>query len=107
MKDVAAIDRELRALKPFNRKCRLEINGGINRPPMERTAGVAALYEKASEIAKRAGWKLEEAAGCGGPGGKLSAGVGGSTLDWPRGGGGRGAPTPEASRFFRLPRREG
>jgi glutamate carboxypeptidase len=44
MKDAAAIDRQLHALKPFNRKCKLELKGGINRPPMERTPGVAALY---------------------------------------------------------------
>src|SRR6476620_6730596 len=42
MKDAAAIDRKLRTLKPFNRKCTLEIDGGMNRPPMERIAGVAA-----------------------------------------------------------------
>src|SRR2546429_7382354 len=72
MKDAAAIDRKLRALKPFDRGCTLEIDGGMNRPPMERTAGVAALYEKASEIAKQLGWKLEEAAGGGGSGRKLS-----------------------------------
>ena len=47
MKDAAGIDRQLRALKPFNRKCKLEITGGVNRPPMERTAGVAALYKQA------------------------------------------------------------
>src|SRR5438270_10174304 len=74
MKDATAIDRKLRALKPFNRKCRLEIEGGINRPPMERTAGVAALYQKASEIAKRLGWKLEEAAVGGGSDGNFTAG---------------------------------
>src|SRR5947208_750262 len=66
MKDATAIDRKLRALKPFNGKCKLKIDGGMNRPPMERTAGVAALYQKASEISKRAGWNLEEAAVGGG-----------------------------------------
>ena len=35
--DAAGIDRKLRSLKPFNRKCKLEITGGMNRPPMERT----------------------------------------------------------------------
>ena len=105
MKDAAAIDRELRALKPFNRKCRLEINGGINRPPMERTAGVAALYEKASEIAKRAGWKLEEAAVGGGSDGNFTAGLGIPTLDG-LGGVGEGAhATHESIVISELPRR--
>src|SRR5436190_11121547 len=34
MKDAAGIDRKLRSLKPVNRKCKLEITGGVNRPPM-------------------------------------------------------------------------
>jgi glutamate carboxypeptidase len=105
MKDAAAIDRKLRALKPFNRKCGLEIDGGINRPPMERTAGVAALYQKASEIAKRAGWKLEEAAVGGGSDGNFTAGLGIPTLDG-LGGVGEGAhATHESIVISELPRR--
>ena len=53
--DAAGIDRKLRSLKPFNRNCRLEITGGMNRPPMERTPAVAALYKKAVEIAEQLG----------------------------------------------------
>jgi glutamate carboxypeptidase len=81
MKDAAVIDRRLRSLKPFNRKCKLQINGGLNRPPMERTAGVAALYKKASAIAGQLGWKLEEAAVGGGSDGNFTAGLGIPTLD--------------------------
>src|SRR5215475_8438093 len=40
MKDAAGIDRQLRSLKPFNRKCKLAVTGVINRPPLERNAGV-------------------------------------------------------------------
>jgi glutamate carboxypeptidase len=105
MKDAAAIDRKLRALKPFNRKCRIEIDGGINRPPMERTAGVAALYQEASGIAKRAGWKLEEAAVGGGSDGNFTAGLGIPTLDG-LGGVGEGAhATHESIVISELPRR--
>ncbi len=81
MKDAAGIDRALRSLKSFNRKCKLEITGAINRPPMERTAGVAALYKKATEIARQLGWKLEEAAVGGGSDGNFTAGLGIPTLD--------------------------
>jgi glutamate carboxypeptidase len=81
MKDAEGIDRRLRSLKPFNRKCRLEISGGINRPPMERTAGVAALYAKAVGIAKQLGFSLEEAAVGGGSDGNFTAGLGIPTLD--------------------------
>ncbi|MGA8154393.1 MAG: M20 family metallopeptidase [Terriglobales bacterium] len=80
-KDAVVIDRRLRSLKPFNRKCKLEITGGVNRPPMERSPGVAALYEKASAIARQLGWKLEEAAVGGGSDGNFTAGLGIPTLD--------------------------
>src|SRR5260370_29197353 len=58
MRDASVIDRQLRALKAFNRKCKLEIKGAVNRPPMERSPGVATLYKKAAEIAKQLSWKL-------------------------------------------------
>ncbi|HSS98164.1 MAG TPA: M20 family metallopeptidase, partial [Terriglobales bacterium] len=66
MKDAKEIEKKLRALKPVNRKCKLQISGGLNRPPMERTKAIAELYKKAAGIAKELGWKLEEAAVGGG-----------------------------------------
>ena len=81
LKDAAGIDKKMRGLRPFNRKCRIEVKGGINRPPMERTAGVAALYAKAQAIARELGWKLEEAAVGGGSDGNFTAGLGIPTLD--------------------------
>jgi glutamate carboxypeptidase len=80
-KQAAAIDRKLRSLKPFDRHCKLEITGNINRLPMERTSGVAALYKKAHAIASQVGWKLEEAAVGGGSDGNFTAGMGIPTLD--------------------------
>ena len=81
LKDAAGIDKKMRSLRPYNRKCKLEITGGINRPPMERTAGVAALYTKAVAIARELGWKLGEAAVGGGSDGNFTAGLGIPTLD--------------------------
>ena len=105
MQDASGIDRKLRSLKPFNRKCKLEIKGGVNRPPMERTAGVAALFKKASEIAKQLGWKLGEAAVGGGSDGNFTAGLGIPTLDG-LGGVGDGAHAPhEFIVVSELPRR--
>jgi len=75
------LDRKLRRLKAFDKHCKLTIEGGINRMPMERTAGVAALYRKAREIAAQVGWKLEEAAVGGGSDGNFTAGIGIPTLD--------------------------
>ena len=81
MKDAAKIEKKMRSLRPFNRKCKLEVSGGINRPPMERTAGVATLYERAVVIARDLGWKLGEAAVGGGSDGNITAGLGIPTLD--------------------------
>ena len=81
MKDAAGIDKKIRGLRAFNRRCQLEISGGINRPPMERTAGVAALYAAAVKIAADLGWKLGEAAVGGGSDGNFTAGMGIPTLD--------------------------
>src|SRR5207245_4031641 len=105
LKDAASIDRKLHVLKPFNRKCKLKIDGGMNRPPMERTAGVAALYKKASDVAKRLGWRLEEAAVGGGSDGNFTARLGIPTLDG-LGGVGEGAhATHESILISELPRR--
>jgi glutamate carboxypeptidase len=81
MKDAAMIDKKMRALKPFNRKCKLQITGGVNRPPMERSSGVVDLLRKAAAIAKEMNWKLEEAAVGGGSDGNYTAGLGIPTLD--------------------------
>ena len=80
-RQAAMLDRKLRALKPFDKKCRLSMEGGVNRMPMERTAGVAALYQKAQAIARHLDWKLEEAAVGGGSDGNFTAGIGIPTLD--------------------------
>jgi glutamate carboxypeptidase len=105
MKDAAGIDKKMRSLRPFNRKCKIEITGGINRPPLERTAGVAALYEQAKAIARDLGWKLGEAAVGGGSDGNFTAGLGIPTLDG-LGAVGDGAHAPhEHILISELPRR--
>jgi glutamate carboxypeptidase len=105
MGDALRIDRKLRSLKPFNKHCRIAISGGMNRPPMERTAGVAALYAKAVALAKELGWKLEEAAVGGGSDGNFTAALGIPTLDG-LGGIGEGAhATHESVVISELPKR--
>jgi len=105
LKDAAGIDKKMRSLRPFNRKCKIEITGGINRPPMERTAGVAALYAQAAAIARELGWKLEEAAVGGGSDGNFTAGLGIPTLDGLGGVGDGAHATHEHILISELPRR--
>jgi glutamate carboxypeptidase len=89
-KQAATLDRKFRSLKPFDKHCTLSVEGGVNRLPMERNAGVAALYKKAQAVAKQIKWKLEEAAVGGGSDGNFTAGIGIPTLDG-MGGVGQGA----------------
>src|SRR5438132_910606 len=105
MKEAAVIDRKLRSLKPFNRKCKLEIAGGVNRPPMERSQEVVMLYKRAFDIAKQLGWKLQEAAVGGGSDGNFTAALGIPTLDG-LGAVGEGAHAADESIvLFELPKR--
>ncbi len=105
LKDAAGIDKKMHGLRPFNRKCKIEITGGINRPPMERTAGVAALYALAAAIARELGWKLEEAAVGGGSDGNFTASLGLPTLDGLGGVGDGAHATHEHILISELPRR--
>jgi len=75
------MERKVRELRPVNPNCTLEITGGINRPPLERTEQVAALFELAREIAQELGFELHETAVGGGSDGNFTAGVGVPTLD--------------------------
>ena len=104
-KQAAGIDRKLRSLKPHDKHCTLEIDGGINRLPMERTAGVAALYEKAQKIARQLDWSLQEAAVGGGSDGNFTAGIGIPTLDGMGGVGDGAHAVHEFIAISELPRR--
>jgi len=80
--DAARLDRRFRALAPFDARCTLEITGGLNRPPMERTARGAALFRAARSIARRElGMELEESSSGGGSDGNFTAAMGVPTLD--------------------------
>ena len=79
--DAEAIARELKALKPRDAECTLSLTGGLNRPPMERTEGTAALFAQAKELATALGFTLEEASTGGGSDGNFTLALGVPTLD--------------------------
>lgn len=79
--DSARIDRLFRGLKPINRACRVQVTGGINRPPLERTTAVGALYAKAQAAAQELGFRIGEATVGGGSDGNFTAALGIPTLD--------------------------
>jgi len=81
LSDAEELDRKFRALRPVDRRCRIRIEGGLNRPPMERTPEIAALFQKAQGIAAAMGVALEESATGGGSDGNFTAALGVPTLD--------------------------
>jgi glutamate carboxypeptidase len=104
-KDATAIHKTLTQLRPSNPNCKIEVLGGMNRPPMERTPAIAALYKKAANIARELGRDLEEAAVGGGSDGNFTAALGIPTLDG-LGGVGEGAHADHESVVIsELPRR--
>jgi glutamate carboxypeptidase len=80
-KDGARMERKVFSLRPVNRNCQLEISGGVNRPPLERTRQVAALFSLARTVGRELGLELKEIAVGGGSDGNFTAGLGVPTLD--------------------------
>ena len=60
---------------------RIEVTGGLNRPPMERSAGIVALFRKAQKLGREIGVELEESLTGGGSDGNFTAALGVPTLD--------------------------
>jgi glutamate carboxypeptidase len=81
LRDGAFLEKKFRGLKPVDKRCTLTVTGGLNRPPMERTKAIAALFAKARGLAAELGVVLEESATGGGSDGNFSAALGVPTLD--------------------------
>jgi glutamate carboxypeptidase len=79
--DAPRVEKLFRSLKVTDPECRLEVTGGINRPPMERTPGTVALFRQARSLAAGLGFALDEAATGGGSDGNFTSALGVSTLD--------------------------
>jgi glutamate carboxypeptidase len=91
--DARGIERALRALRPILKGARLEVRGGVNRPPLERTKAVEALFRHAQSLLKEVGLPLGEASTGGGSDGNFTGAIGVPTLDG-LGAIGDGAHTP-------------
>jgi len=81
VKDAAALERRFRSLRPALRGAKLEVHGGMNRPPMERSAAVMKLFRRARALGAALGLALEETVVGGGSDGNLTAALGVPTLD--------------------------
>ena len=105
LSDAAGLDKKLHSLRPILKGAKLEVHGGVNRPPLERTAGVSALFRHAQSLMRECGLALGEAATGGGSDGNFTGALGVPTLDG-LGAVGDGAHTPREHVIIRkLPQR--
>jgi glutamate carboxypeptidase len=81
LKDQAWLERQFAALKPVDKRCKIEVIGGLNRPPMERSPGIVKLFRQAERLAAGMGIELEESMTGGGSDGNFTAALGVPTLD--------------------------
>lgn len=75
------VDKAIRGLTPRDDRTSVVVGGGIDRPPMERTPGVEALFETARAVAADMGIALTETGTGGGSDGNFTAALGVPTLD--------------------------
>ena len=79
--DAGPLNRKLHGLQPILPGARVEVRGGANRPPLERTAAVRELFGRAQSLMREIGLSLGEATTGGGSDGNLTAALGVPTLD--------------------------
>src|SRR5262249_9557657 len=81
LKDAPLLEHKFQKLRPFDRRCSIEVRGGLNRPPMERSAGIVKLFRLAEKLAAELGVKAEESLTGGGSDGNFTSAMGVPTLD--------------------------
>ena len=96
LKDAPRLEKKFHGLRPFDARCSIQVTGGLNRPPMERSAGIVKLFRTAQKLAREIGVEVEESLTGGGSDGNFTAALGIPTLDG-LGGVGEGAHAPNES----------
>jgi len=81
LKDASSVDRKFHALRPVDKRCAIEVTGGLNRPPLERSPAIVHLFHKAQTLAREMGVALDESQVGGGSDGNFTAALGVPTLD--------------------------
>ncbi|MEA2876699.1 MAG: glutamate carboxypeptidase [Hyphomicrobiales bacterium] len=78
----AEFEAKILGVEPFDPGVKLEVTGGMNRPPFEKTTAIDVLFRHAQAIAKGIGFDLQhtEMTG-GGSDGNFTAALGVPTLD--------------------------
>jgi len=78
--DLMRVDEAIRSFKPRNKEARIEISGGLNRPPLEPSS-TQYLYERAQKVAHKIGMELGSASVGGASDGNFAAAAGARVLD--------------------------
>jgi glutamate carboxypeptidase len=81
LKQASELARAIESLAPVLDGSRLELRGGLNRPPLERTPAVVALHAWARRIAEEIGFDLGEGESGGASDGNFTGALGIPTLD--------------------------
>ena len=79
--DGVAAEQAILNLRPYDSRVQVVVRGSINRPPLERSDRVLALYEHARRIASGFDYQLGEAQVGGASDGNFAAAVGAPVLD--------------------------
>jgi glutamate carboxypeptidase len=75
------VERFLTSLQPIDERTKVFVSGGINRPPMERTAAVIEMFERARRIGAMFDYEVGEAQVGGASDGNFLAALGIPVLD--------------------------
>ncbi|HSO76794.1 MAG TPA: M20 family metallopeptidase, partial [Blastocatellia bacterium] len=75
------VSEAMGSLKPMLNGARLEVRGGINRPPLVRTPEIARLFDHAKQLAAELDYELKEGSVGGGSDGNFIAAMGVPVLD--------------------------
>ncbi len=78
--DLLRVDNAIRAFATQHPEARVEITGGLNRPPLELSS-TKELYERAHKVAAKLGMSLDHAAVGGASDGNFAAAAGAKVLD--------------------------
>jgi glutamate carboxypeptidase len=96
LKDAPRLHKKFHGLQAFDQRCTIHVDGGLNRPPMERSPAIRKLFGSARNWAQELGVQLEESSTGGGSDGNFTAALGIPTLDG-LGGVGEGAHAVDES----------
>ena len=81
MAEAENIESAIRNLQSYEPRVSIEVSGGLNRPPLERTESVVNLYEKARAVAGELCFRLDETQVGGASDGNFVAALGVPVLD--------------------------